>query len=129
MRVTGCSFSRSITHAQRKGKKPEEFTFLGFTHNFGKTTRGDFKVKRRTARKKFGAGLKTFDEWASKARHKQTLGEMLRCDKARVVAGHLNYYASRITQPGAATLSIVQHTFCTNDSTARASARLTTVTG
>ncbi|MGG7056342.1 hypothetical protein [Nitrosomonas sp. ANs5] len=45
-----------------------------------------------TARKKFGAGLKAFDEWASKARHKLTKGEMLRRASARV-AGHLNYYA------------------------------------
>lgn len=79
-------------NAQRKGKKPEEFTFLGFTHYCGKTKRGDFKVKRRTARKKFGAGLKAFDEWAGKARHKLSKGEMLRRAKARV-AGHLNYYA------------------------------------
>ena len=83
-------FARS--NAQRKGKKPEEFTFLGFTHYCGKTKRGYFKVKRRTARKKLGAGLKAFDEWAGKARHKLTKGEMLRSAKARV-AGHLNYYA------------------------------------
>lgn len=80
------------TNAQRKGKKPEEFTFLGFTHYCGKTKRGYFKVKRRTARKKFGAGLKAFDDWANKARHKLTKGEMLRRARARV-EGHLNYYA------------------------------------
>ncbi|WP_390165569.1 reverse transcriptase domain-containing protein [Thiorhodovibrio frisius] len=53
-------FARS--NAQRKGKKPDEFTFLGFTHYCWKTKRGYFKVKRRTARKKLGAGLKAFDE-------------------------------------------------------------------
>lgn len=79
-------------NAQRKGKKPEEFTFLGFTHYCGKTKRGFFKVKRRTARKKFGAGLKAFDEWANKARCRLTKGEMLRRAKARV-EGRLNYYA------------------------------------
>lgn len=47
--------SRRIASARSK-PQPEEFTFLGFTHSCGKTKRGYFKVKRRTARKKFGAG-------------------------------------------------------------------------
>ena len=40
--------------AYRRGEKPKEFTFLGFTHYCGKTRRGYFKVKRRTSRKKLG---------------------------------------------------------------------------
>jgi hypothetical protein len=38
--------------ARKRGEKPKEFTFLGFTHYCGKTKRGYFKVKRRTDRKK-----------------------------------------------------------------------------
>jgi group II intron reverse transcriptase/maturase len=80
------------TNAQRRGQKPKEFTFLGFTHYCGKTKRGYFKVKRRTSRKKLIAGLRAFSGWAQRARCKLTKGEMLKRAKSRV-AGHLNYYA------------------------------------
>ena len=79
-------------NARRRGEKPQEFTFLGFTHYCGKTKKGYFKVKRRTSRKKLGASLRAFADWAKSARHKLTKGEMLRRAKARV-KGHLNYYA------------------------------------
>ncbi|MCU0835396.1 MAG: hypothetical protein MUC77_13345 [Chromatiaceae bacterium] len=54
--------------------------------------KGLFRVKRRTGRKKLGASLRAFRDWARRARHKQTKGEMLIRAKARV-QGHLNYYA------------------------------------
>jgi group II intron reverse transcriptase/maturase len=79
-------------NARARGGKPEEFTFLGFTHYCGKSKRGYFKVKRRTSRKKFGASLRAFTDWARRARHKMTKAEMLRRAKARV-QGHLEYYA------------------------------------
>jgi len=78
--------------AYKRGEKPEEFTFLGFTHYCGKTKEGYFKVKRRTSRKKLGQNLRELTEWARKARHVLRKGEMLR--QARVkVRGHLSYYA------------------------------------
>ena len=43
--------------ARKQGGKPEEFTFLGFTHYCGKTRQGNFNLKRRTSRKKFGLSL------------------------------------------------------------------------
>jgi group II intron reverse transcriptase/maturase len=79
-------------NAQRRGKKPEEFTFLGFTHYGGKTKEGYFKVKRRTSRKKLGQSLRKFTEWARKARNVLKKGEMLRQARSRVL-GHLSYYA------------------------------------
>ena len=78
--------------ANRRGKKPEEFTFLGFTHYCGKTKKGYFKVKRRTSRKKMIQSLHRFSDWACKARNVLRKGEMLRRAKSRV-EGHLNYYA------------------------------------
>jgi RNA-directed DNA polymerase len=83
-------FARS--DAYRRGDKPEEFTFLGFTHYCGKTRNGHFKVKRRTSRKKLGQSLRNFSDWARKARHVLTKGEMLRRARAKVT-GHLSYYA------------------------------------
>ncbi len=78
--------------ARRRGEKPKEFTFLGFTFYCGKTKKGRFKVKRRTSRKKLNQSLKKFTEWVRKARNTLRKGELLRRAKARVV-GHLNYYA------------------------------------
>jgi group II intron reverse transcriptase/maturase len=86
-------FGRFAREAARKrGEKPKEFTFLGFTHYCGKTRKGHFKVKRRTSRKKFGQSLRNFTDWARRSRCVLRKGEMLRRAKIRVV-GHLNYYA------------------------------------
>jgi len=78
--------------AYKRGEKPEEFTFLGFTHYSGKTKEGYFKVKRRTSRKKLGQSLCRFTDWAKKARSVVKKGEMLRQARSRVI-GHLSYYA------------------------------------
>ena len=78
--------------ANKRGEKPKEFTFLGFTHYCGKTRAGYFKVKRRTSRKKLGQSLRKFTDWAKKARRVLRKGEMLRQARARVI-GYLNYYA------------------------------------
>ena len=79
-------------NAYKRGEKPKEFTFLGFTHYCGKTREGYYKVKRRTSRKKLGQSLRRFSDWARKARCVLRKGEMLRLARARVV-GHLSYYA------------------------------------
>jgi group II intron reverse transcriptase/maturase len=79
-------------NAYKRGGKPEEFTFLGFTHYCGKTKRGNFKVKRRTSRKKMGQSLRQFTDWAKNARRVLKKGEMLRQARIKVV-GHLGYYA------------------------------------
>lgn len=79
-------------NAKRQGRKPNEFTFLGFTHYCGKTRYGKFKVKRRTSRKKMNQSLRKFTEWARTARRYMRKGEMLR-SACRRIMGHLNYYA------------------------------------
>ena len=78
--------------ARKRGEKPKEFSFLGFTHYCGKTKRGRFKVKRRTDRKKMGQSLRRFADWAKRSRSWLSKGEMLRRARTRVI-GHLNYYA------------------------------------
>lgn len=78
--------------ARQRGQKPAEFTFLGFTHYCGKTRNGDFKLKRRTSRKKLGQSLRKFSEWSKKARRTMCKGAMLRLARYRV-QGYLNYYA------------------------------------
>jgi hypothetical protein len=79
-------------NSYKRGEKPEEFTFLGFTHYNGKTKNGYYKVKRRTSRKKLGQSLRRFTEWVKRNRHELKKVELIRRAKA-IVEGHLNYYA------------------------------------
>ena len=78
--------------AREQGKKPEEFTFLGFTHYCGKTVKGYFKVKRRTSPAKMRHSLHKLSDWARKNRNLLTKREMIESGIRRM-RGHLNYYA------------------------------------
>jgi RNA-directed DNA polymerase len=78
--------------ARKKGCKPREFTFPGFTHYCGKTRNGYFKLKRRTSRKKFGLSLNRFGVRARRSRNILSKAQMMEGGRARVI-GHLNYYA------------------------------------
>jgi group II intron reverse transcriptase/maturase len=85
-------FGRSAEKNARQRGKPETFDFLGFTHYCGKTRSGHFKVKRRTSKKKFRAGLRGMKDWLKQERNREKTGELLK--KARQkLEGHLNYYA------------------------------------
>lgn len=44
------------------GKKPETFTFLGFTHYCSNSWNGRFRVKRKTSKKKFNKKIKEMDK-------------------------------------------------------------------
>ncbi len=46
----------------RNGKKPETFTFLGFTHYCSEGRNGQFRVKRKTSKKKFNKKDKEMDK-------------------------------------------------------------------
>lgn len=46
-----------------KNGKVETFDFLGFTHYCGKGRNGNFRVKRKTSRKKFKAKVKEIRQW------------------------------------------------------------------
>ena len=56
-------------NAEAKGRKPESFDFLGFTHYIGKTRGGAFKVGRKTSRKKLNAKLKEMTQWIKAVRN------------------------------------------------------------
>ncbi len=78
--------------ALEHGEKPEEFTFLGFTHYCGKTKNGYFKVKRRTSRTKMRYSLHNLSDWARRNRNLLTKREMIESGIRRI-RGYLNYYA------------------------------------
>jgi group II intron reverse transcriptase/maturase len=79
-------------NAARKGKKPDTFDFLGFTHYCGTTRNGSFKVKRQTSGKKFRAKLHEVKAWLKKERNSVKTGKLLVRAK-EILTGHLNYYA------------------------------------
>ncbi len=69
---------------------PGTFDFLGFTHYCGRSCAGKFKLKRRTAKKKFRAKLRDLKEWF----HSQLstrLGEVWSKLNAKL-RGHYQYY-------------------------------------
>jgi group II intron reverse transcriptase/maturase len=81
----------AAAHAERKRGRAETYDFLGFTHYCGTRRDGKgFRMKRVTARKKFGAKLKEFKEWLKKARILKTK-EIWETAKAKL-RGHYNYY-------------------------------------
>lgn len=71
-------------------KGPGTFDFLGFTHHWGKSLKGNRIIQRKTARSRFSRAIKKMGVWMRKARHLPVLVQckMLR----RKLLGHYNYY-------------------------------------
>ncbi len=78
-------------NARRKGKKPETFEFLGFTHYNGRTRKGNYKLDRRTIARRFTAKLRELKEWIKKARYAQPRDKWWRTFKAKL-RGHYQYF-------------------------------------
>lgn len=74
----------------KKMGKPETFDFLGFTHYCSTSKKGKFRVKRKTARKKYTQKLKKFNLWLKKNIH-QPLVILMDTIKRKLI-GHYNYY-------------------------------------
>ena len=70
--------------------KPETFDFLGFTHYCSKSKKGWFRVKRKTARKKYRTKLTEMNQWLKQNRHLR-LKELT--DELNLkLRGHYQYY-------------------------------------
>jgi RNA-directed DNA polymerase len=73
-----------------EGQRPGTFDFLGFTHYWGKSRRGKWMVKTKTARQRLSRGLKRIDEWCRRHRHEPVADQHRQlCQKIR---GHYAYY-------------------------------------
>ena len=81
-------------HAQersrREGKKPETFTFLGFTHYCSQSRDGRFRVKRKTSKKKFAKKCKEVHRWIAGMRTQKIPEIMKRVN--RMLVGYYHYY-------------------------------------
>lgn len=78
-------------NANQKGNsKPATFDFLGFTHYCGKSKQGNFRVKRKSSRKKVQGKLKETKEWLKNNRNKDI--HMIMDRFKRSLIGYYNYY-------------------------------------
>ncbi len=74
----------------RGGGKPGNFDFLGFTHTWGKSRKGNWIVKRKTAKDRVRRALKLLRAYCKKNRHLK-LSEQHK-GLTRKIRGHCQYY-------------------------------------
>ncbi len=83
------SFGRFAKERSKNGKV-ETFDFLGFTHYCGLSKRGQFRVKRKTAKKRFNAKVKEMKIWIKDHRYLK-VREMIKQINIKL-RGHYQYY-------------------------------------
>ena len=77
-------------YRQERGRKPATFSFLGFTHYWGRTRRGGQAVKKKTAKEKLCKAIGVMDDWCKQNRHEKVRVQHTNlCQKIR---GHYAYY-------------------------------------
>ena len=77
--------------AERRGERVGTFDFLGFTHLCGRSRKGRFKLKWRTASSRFRAKVRAMKEWV-RANRTLPLRELWTTVN-RKLEGHYAYYA------------------------------------
>jgi group II intron reverse transcriptase/maturase len=70
--------------------KPGSFSFLGFTHYWGKSRKGRWAVKRKTAKEKLKRSIRKVHLWCRRNRHLSV--EEQRRRLSRKLHGHYGYY-------------------------------------
>ena len=83
-------FGRFARDRHSRGKAPETFDFLGFTHYCGLSRGGKFKLKRKTSGKKFRMKLREMRLWFVQ-QLSTPVGEMWPILNAKL-RGHYQYY-------------------------------------
>lgn len=74
----------------KNGKKPETFTFLGFTHYCSKSRNGRFRVKRKTNKKKFAKKCREVHRAIAKMRTLRLSQIMKKLNQ--ILVGYYHYY-------------------------------------
>ena len=88
-------FSRPQGRSRGKGRddwdsRPQIFDFLGFSHSWGRSRKGNWVVKRKTAPNRYRRAVRSIDQWCRRNRHVSieeqhlTLSQKLR--------GHYGFY-------------------------------------
>jgi len=74
----------------KPGTEPPSFNFLGFTHHWDISRKGNPYVRRQTRKERLARALRSINKWCRINRH-QSLPEQCRA-LARKLRGHYNYY-------------------------------------
>jgi hypothetical protein len=69
---------------------PGSFDLLGFTHYWGRSLRGYWVVKRKTARDRLSRGLRAMSQWCRTHRHQKLAVQ--RAALEQKLKGHYAYY-------------------------------------
>jgi len=78
-------------NANRQNRRANTFDFLGFTHYCDKSRQGNFKVGRKTSRKKYCAKCKEMNSWLRAIRNEVKTKEWWKILEAKL-RGHFQYY-------------------------------------
>ena len=73
-----------------KGKKGASFDFLGFTHVWGTSRKGNRVVRQVTAKSRFARAVKSVHDWCKANRHRPLKEQ--HAYLSRVIMGHCAYY-------------------------------------
>lgn len=83
-------FQRPARGAARPRPRPETFDLLGFTHYWGRSRRGNWVVKRRTAKDRLSRTVRALHRWCKANRHR-TIPEQW-AGLSRILRGLYAYY-------------------------------------
>jgi hypothetical protein len=94
-------------NAKQQGRRANTFDFLGITHYCDVSRKGNFKVGRKTSRKKFAAKCKEMNEWLKSVRNKISTKDWWKVLAAKL-SGHFQYYG--VSENYASLLRYFRHT-------------------
>lgn len=78
-------------NAKDQNRRPNTFDFLGFTHYCDRSLKGNFKVGRKTSRKKYSAKCRDMTKWLKAIRNQVKTKEWWKILIAKL-RGHYQYY-------------------------------------
>ena len=81
---------RFLPPGRRDGGTPQPVNFLGFTHYWGKSRRGNWVVKRKTQKERLARAVKAVAVWCKRHRH-DPVSEQQQALNAKL-RGHYAYY-------------------------------------
>lgn len=76
--------------ANKAGRKPDTFTFLGFTHYCSQSRNGKFRVKRKTSKKKYQKKCKEVHAFIKEKRHTPVKALIHKLNQ--ILVGYYHYY-------------------------------------
>lgn len=77
-------------HRPQGGRESQSFDFLGFTHFWSRSLKGNWVVKRKTAKSRLSRSLQRVNDWCRRNRHLPVAEQ--HAHLSSVVKGHCGYF-------------------------------------